>query len=532
MTYPRLDMDLLLELVRLHRLGHRVREVARLLGVSPNTERPYREALEAAGLLDGSPDELPSREELKAAVDKHAPPKVAAHQASSIENWKLVVEELWKAGAGPTAIYDRLRLEHEDFEGTLSAVKRLCLRLSRERGVQAKDVAIPVETEPGEVAQVDFGFVGRLYDPAEGVVRKTWAFVLVLGHSRHMAVRLCMDQRVETWLRLHVECFAELGGVPKVIVPDNLKAAVVRSAFGADGDRALQRSYRELARHYGFVVDPTPPYAPEKKGKVEAAVKYVKRNFFAARPDIDLAQARAQLPAWVREVAGQRVHGTTAKRPLEVFEQEEAAALLSLPTKLFEPMRWKTAKVHPDSHIYFDRRLYSVPWRLVGKDVWIRATSTTVAIYLEEQRIATHQRRSPGPRSTVETHLPEHRVDLRHRSREYWEARADKMGEEVGSYVREIFDSDDVLSQLRKVQAIVTHLETFPVERARAACLRASFYANFSYKGIKTILSRALDLQPLPQVVTETAEPGQKHRFARRPEELLQLPLEVTDEPN
>ena len=106
------------------------------------------------------------------------------------------------------------------------------------------------------------------------------------------------------------------------------------------------------------------------------------------------------------------------------------------------------------------------------------------------------------------------------------------MGEEVGSYVREVFDSDDVLSQLRKVQAIVTHLETFPVERARAACTRASFYANFSYKGIKTILSRALDLQPLPQVLVETTEPGQRHRFARRPAELLQLPLEVTDEPN
>jgi transposase len=99
--------------------------------------------------------------------------------------------------------------------------------------VRAEDVAIPVETEAGHIAQVDFGYVGELYDPDEGRLRKAYVFVLVLGYSRHMFVRLVFDQKVETWLMLHIEAFEELGGVPAVIVPDNLKAAVIRAAFAS-----------------------------------------------------------------------------------------------------------------------------------------------------------------------------------------------------------------------------------------------------------------------------------------------------------
>jgi hypothetical protein len=137
------------------------------------------------------------------------------------------------------------------------------LSLEQARQEQAEDVAIPVETPAGEVAQVDFGYAGKLYDAKEGRFRRAWVFVMVLGFSRHMFARIVFDQKTTTWLALHVEAFDELGGVPRVLVPDNLKAAVIRAAFGADGPSALNRSYRELARHYGFKVDPTPPRAPK-----------------------------------------------------------------------------------------------------------------------------------------------------------------------------------------------------------------------------------------------------------------------------
>jgi hypothetical protein len=399
--------------------------------------------------------------------------------------------------------------------------------------VRAEDVAIAVETPPGEVAQVDFGYVGKLYDPVAGVLRKAWVFVMVLGHSRHMVARIVFDQRVDTWLKLHAEAFAELGGVVGTVVPDNLKAAVLRAAFGATGLSALNRSYRELARHYGFKVDPTPPRAPKKKGKVESGVKYVKRNFFTGREGADIEDVRRELARWVREVAGQRIHGTTGERPIVVFESVERAALNALPSKAFEPVEWKQVRVHQDTHVLFDRRLYSVPWRLVGQRLWLRATEGTVTVFADDTRVATHARRGPGVRTTLDEHLPDHRAPLRHRSRAFWEERGDRISPEVGDYVREVFDSDDVLSMLRTVQAMVTHLETFPRERAEAACRRARYYGSYGYGALKNILRQGLDLQPLPAVSLPSAPQAQPAlRFARSMTEILHLPLEDTDEPN
>lgn len=141
--------------------------------------------------------------------------------------------------------------------------------------------------------------------------------------------------------------------------------------------------------------------------------------------------------------------------------------------------------MHADSHVHFERRLYSVPWRLINREVWIRATMSSVAIYVDDERVATHSRSGKKLRSTHEDHLPEGRADLRHRRRSYWETRADRIGSDVGVFVRDVFDSDDVLLHLRAVQAIVTYLEQFPRERASAAVRRASFYGSYSYQAVK-----------------------------------------------
>lgn len=506
-------MHRLQELVRLHRMGTRSREVARLLGMGPNTEREYREAIAKAALLEGDADQVPALEELKAAVLAHRPPVLPPQQVSSVAAWQTLIEEFTKKRMKPRAIFDRMRLEQPTFKGSYAAIKRLVRALKRARGVDPTDVAIPVETEAGKIAQVDFGYVGKLFDPATQTLRKAWCFVMVLGCSRQMVVRVVFDQKTETWLVLHAAAFEELGGVPETLVPDNLKAAVIRAAFAADGTTELNRSYRELARHYGFKIDPTPPFAPAKKGKVEAGVKYVKGNFFSGRENSDVTEVRPALARWNIEIASARVHGTMRKRPMDVFREVEAAALLRLPERPYELVLWKKARVHRDSHVQFDGRLYSVPWRYLGKDLWVQATTHIVTVFADDGRVATHDRRGRHYRSTVDIHLPDHRVDLRHRSREHWEERAGRMGVEVAAYVRTMFDADDVLSQLRAVQAVVTHLETFPPERARAACLRSAHFGNYGHRALRNILRRALDLEPLP--VEEDASSPPAGRFAR-----------------
>lgn len=528
-------MHRLQDLVRLHREGEGYRRIAQLLSISPTTERHYRRIMEQEGLLEGDPKDLPDLERLKTAVLKHQPrPPPSPHEESSIVEWTETIQAYLAKGLGPKAIYDRLKLETQsEFQGSYDAVKRLCRRLKRVEGVAAKDVVIPVVTAPAEVAQVDFGYVGKLYDREQKVLRRAWCFVMVLGFSRHMYVEVVFDQKTETWVGLHQRAFQALGGVVRTVVPDNLKAAVLRRAFGTEGDTALNRSYRELARHYGFKIDPTPPYAPKKKGKVEASVKYVKHNALQGRDGEDLQDVNAFLLRWVDEVAGQRTHGTTGKQPLMVFRDLEQPELLSLPEKRYEEVFWKKAKVQPNAHVEYGGRFYSVPWKgNIGKSAWIQATSSSVIIHIDDVRCATHRRHGRGQWSTVESHLPEHRRDLRYRSQSYWQARADRLGPHTGALVREIFASDEVLSQLRSVQAIVQYLEQHPVQRAENTSERALYFGNRHYADIKRILVKGLDMEPLPHVVINPVGPKSSPRFARSTEEILRCAREGDHEPH
>ena len=168
------------------------------------------------------------------AVAERVPRAVAQQQRSSVEHWGSQIESMASKGAGPRAIFDALRLGDATFDGSYDANKRFWRRLQRDKGPSASDVAIPVVSKPGEVARVDFFFVGKVFDPSAGKARKCWAFVMLLSHSRHISVDLVFDQRAETWQRLHAKAFAFFGAVPAVIVPDNLKAAVIRAAFGSD----------------------------------------------------------------------------------------------------------------------------------------------------------------------------------------------------------------------------------------------------------------------------------------------------------
>jgi hypothetical protein len=164
------------ELVRLHRMGTGCRAAAALLAMSPNTERVYRQALITSSLCEGAVDALPPLDELRRAVEAQRPVAGAPpQQCSSTEAYRSPVEPLARKGVGPQAIHDRLRQEHAEFNGDVSAVKRLCRSIRRARGVRPEVVANPLETESGQEAQVDFGYVGQLYDPVEGRLRKAYA---------------------------------------------------------------------------------------------------------------------------------------------------------------------------------------------------------------------------------------------------------------------------------------------------------------------------------------------------------------------
>jgi hypothetical protein len=212
------------------------------------------------------------------------------------------------------------------------------------------------------------------------------------------------------------------------------------------------------------------------------------------------------------------------------FETREREALLQLPAKRFQQIEWKQATVHTDSHFLFDKRTYPVPWRFIGKTVWLRASPRAIEVYVDDQRIITHERGVAVPDAVLDRCLPEHRADYRHRGQQFWKQRADAIAAEVGAYIREVFDSDDALSLLRQVQAIVVMLEKHPVSRAVAACNRAAFYGCHDYRSVRDILRKGLDLEPLPTAVSPAHGRLDSPRYARTAAELLRLPLESQDE--
>jgi transposase len=534
MVAARTEMYRLQELVRLHRLGVRPRERCRLLTMSPKTEMKYRLALQSAGFFESEAgEELPEEAVLRDAVERSWPQPAARAVESSADRWSEPLRTAFDAGTSPRGIWDRLKRSEDEFDVSYDAVKRLFRRWKREAGPRAGDVAIPVETEPGHIAQVDFGYLGELMCERSGRLRKAWVFVLTLGYSRWMFASVVFDQCSSTWQRLHREAFEKLGGVPRTVVPDNLKAAVIRASFGASDRHAIElnRGYVELARHYGFLIDPTPARAPQKKGKVESDVAYIKRNWWPSLPKGTIEEANRDLAHWLEHTANARCHGSTLRRPDEMLADVESQRLGALPASRWTPVCWKQATVHRDAHIEFDGRLYSVPWQHIGERVWVRATDKSVEVRRNEQRLTVHEREGKGRRSTNELHLPEGRRDLMHRCESYWVDRADALSPAVGAFVREVLQSDDVLSKLRDVQAIVTHLETFPRSRADAAVRRASAYGNLSYQGIRRILRDALDLLPLPDEQTTRYGRLTSPRFARSGTDYHTTTREVPHEP-
>jgi transposase len=525
-----INMHRLQELVRLHRMGGTAtHDIAAALGMSPNTERRYRRALTAAALLVGAVDELPAVEVLRAAVDQELPRHEPQQQVSSIARWRSRVKELLKKGLEPKAIHDRLRLEEGEYGGRIGAMKRLVRRVRLEAGVSADEIVIPVDTKPGHIAQVDFGFAGHLRDPTTGRLRRAWMFVMVLGYSRHMYVEYVFDQSAETWIRVHINAFQDLGGVPAEVVPDNLKAAVLRAAFSSAEDSTLNRTYRELARHYGFKIAPTPPRSPKKKGKVESGVKYVKSNFGKGRDGESILVVNLEAARWVREIAGTRDHGTTGKAPLAVFLEEEQATLLPLPRDPYRAVVWHKATAHQDCHFLFDGRLYSVPWQHVAPKgrpltvVWARATASTVTAYIDDVRITDHDRHGPGRRSTKEEHLPEHRRDYRHRDPEYWRERAIQRGATVRALIDAVLDHDPAKSRVDTACASLKLLETLSPERAECVARHALHFGNVHYIELKRIVEHELDRQHLdidmPQVSSAWGDTWPA--FARTGEDFL-----------
>jgi transposase len=494
------------ELVRHMQRGQSNRAIAEALGLDRKTVARYRTWATAQNLLTAP---LPPLGELHRLLEETMSSPPPPQNVSSVEPYRELVIKLRQQGVERAAIWERLK--ERGYSGSYSSVYRFVRHLEP----LTPDVTVRVETRPGEEAQVDFGFAGRLIDPETGELRKAWVFVMTLSWSRHQYAEFVWDQRVETWLLLHRHAFTFFDGVVERVVIDNLKAGIARACWQ---EPQAQQSYRECAEHYGFLIAPCRPRTPQHKGKVEqGGVHYVKRNFLGGREPTTLPQANRDVRRWALTVAGQRIHGTTKERPLDRFASERAA-LQPLPAAPYDLAVWKQVKLQRDCYVVFENAYYSAPFRLVGQQLWVRGGSQMVQIYTTDyQLVATHDRaQKPGRRLTNPAHLPPHKVPGLMLTRESCRQQASAVGPATRQVVDGFLDHRPE-DRLRMAGRLLRLGARFSPARLEAACARALRFDDPAYLTVKRILEQGLDAVAAP-----TPEPTPPARtFVRTTAELV-----------
>ena len=427
-------------------------------------------------------------------------------QSSSLEPYADMIEQWFNQGVQGVAIHAALQRNH-GFAGHYSAVRRF---LRRFKDTKVEPTMI-LDFAPAEAAQVDFGAGPQVRDPDSGQMVRTWFFVMTLCFSRHQYVEFVLDQSSETWQRCHHHALRHFGGVVRRVIIDNPKCAITRAVFD---DPQVQRAYAECAQGYGFVVSPCPPADAAKKGIVESGVKYVKGNFLPLRQFVDLQDLNRQARQWVMEVAGRRIHGSTREQPLALFELERAT-LLPLPERAPDVCCWVKAAVHRDTHVQFNYGLYSVPFRLIGTQVHVRATSGMVEVFdADHQLVASHVRgRKRGYRSSVDDHLPPAAQAWKMRTPRYCLEQAQAVGPACLALVERMF-ADRVLDRLRGVQGLLRLADQFGTDRLELACQRMREADIVSVRTARLMLQKGLDQVPQPIALPSPVYQG-KSRFYR-----------------
>ena len=512
MTNRRFEMYEYRQVLVRMRQGDSDREIARTGLMGRGKTAALRKTAQAQGWLCPKTP-LPADAVLAGVLSK--PSESSNGPTSLVEPFRAQILAWRAAGIQGTTIHDALVRNH-GFTGSYSSVRRFLQSLE---APTAKATVI-LDFAPGEAAQVDFGAGPLIADERTGELCKTWFFVMTLCHSRHQYAELIRHQDVETWLACHHRAFEAFGGVPQRLLIDNAKCAIVRACRR---DPEVQRAYAECAEGYGFKIDPCPPREPQKKGRVEAGVKYIKRRFLPLRDFRHLADANQQLADWVRGAAGSRRHGTTQQCPLTQFVEVEQPLLQALPDVPPELACWAKVKVHRDAHVQFKKALYSVPFQRIGQTLWLRAGATTVRIYAEHELIAAHLRLFyPGQRATNPNHMPPEAQAYLQRDPQWCLRQANTIGPACLALLKQLF-ADRVLENLRAAQGVIALRKTYGATRLEAACERALAFDNPRFRTVKTILERGLDQQQAtPLAIDDLGEAytGQG-RFSRDTRTLL-----------
>ena len=511
MSQERLSMRKIEEILRLKWEAKRShREIAQSCAVSSSTVSDYLNRARVAGLS------WPLPEGLTAAQLEHllfAEPRRLSGRSIPAPDWAHLHGELKRKGVTLSLLWVEYRQAHPDGYG----YSQFCAQY-RTWAKRLKP-SMRQTHRAGEKLFVDYaGQTVPVVDPQSGEIRQAQIFVAVLGASSYTYAEAHWAQDLPNWIGAHVRALAFLGGVPEILVPDNLKTGV-KSPHLYEPD--LNPSYQEFATHYGVAVVPARPRKPRDKAKVEVGVQVVERWILARlrnRTFFNLGDLNRALRPLLEDLNARPMRQLGHSRQ-ELFVALDQPMLQPLPAQAYEFGLWKKARVHLDYHVEFDHHYYSVPYLLVGQEVEIRATAHTIEIFSQRKRQASHARvpgfepLHPKGRSRFST-LAEHMPPAHQQYSAWSPARFLRWAEELGPQTQQLIQA--VLDSRRHPQqayrsclGILRLGKRYTAVRLEAACRRALPAGIRSYKGLANILENHLDQVPFdaapPAVLAEHA---------------------------
>ncbi len=474
------------------------RAIARAVGVSNSTVSGLFARADLAGLAwplpegvtDAELEERLYRDRYQAVGDPREPDWARVHEELRICK-RLTLRQLWI----------EYREAHPDGYGYSWYAERY--RAWRGR----IDVVMRQHHRAGEKLFVDWaGDTVPYVDPATGEVRQAHLFLAVLGFSNYTFARAYPDERTESFLDAHVAAFAHLGGVPELIVPDNLKAGVKKpDRYEAE----IAAPYAEMAAHYACVVMPARVGRPRDKAKVEVGVQIAEREILAPlrhRTFFSLAEMNAAIAERLTAVNTRPFTKLPGSRA-SVFAGREAPLLRPLPAEPYACRTRKLATVHIDYHVELEGHYYSVPYHLVRERVELRFDERTVEVYHEGVRVAVHVRsRGKGRATTLAEHMPEKHRRVASWTPERIEGWAAKTGPETAALCRAVMAARPHPELgFRSCLGVLRLGDRYGSERLEAAAARARALGATSYRSVRSILERGLDRLPEPDAVTPPA---------------------------
>lgn len=500
MATKRLLMRQIREVLRLkHEHGLANRAIARACGIGVASVSGYLRRARLAELAWPLPDDLDDRE----LEGRMFPPFPASQVPRTMPDLAHLHEEMKR----PAVTLQLLWMEYRLNQPAGYQYSQFC-EIYR-RWVRRLTPTMRQSHRAGEKLFTDFsGKRPSIVDPKTGESIPVELFVGVLGASSYIYAEAVMSQELPHWIAAHVRMFEFLGGSPEILVPDNLKSGVTRPCRY---EPLPNRTYGEMAEHYGAVVIPARAYRPRDKAKVEVSVQVAQRWILARlrnRTFFSLEDLNTAIRELLALLNNRTMKHLGASRR-ELYERLDRPALKPLPESRFELAEWKDVRANIDYHIAFDHNSYSVPYQLVGEKLAARATITTVEIFHGQRRVASHMRLyGRGQFRTLVEHMPRS-----HQAHAEWTPSrimdwAGKTGAATGRLVAGIMKNRPHPEQgFRASLGIIRLARRHGNDRVEAACARAAQLHSYSYKTVANILAARQEALPLDALEEPTTTP-------------------------